>query len=299
VVLVDPAATGATMDFDRERRRRALARVAARLRSEPDDVSGMLPFEEVVDALGRRSQNDLGVQDIPLDAVVGTVGRRPQGEFDRRFRPATQRVRGRWESVAAARRRGIILPPIDVYRVGDLYFVEDGHHRVSVARAFGDPTIEAHVREVRTAVDAAPTLLARQLPLKHHERVFHERVPLPPAARERVKLSDEWRYAALAQLIEARGFRQSQAAGRLLSRAEVARAWFDEMFVPIVEVLRREDIGGEGTDADRYLRFAILRYLLLHTNEWTDEVVERLIDEIRGTTPSDDTLVHQILDEMK
>jgi len=294
--LVDPAGSGAAMDFDRERRRRALSRIAARLRSEPDDVSDMLPFEEVIDALGRRSQIDLGIEEIPLDAIAGTVGRRPE-EFDRAFRPS-KRVRGRWESVAAARRRGVDLPPIEVYKVGDLYFVEDGHHRVSVARAFGDTTIEAHVREVRTALGAAPDLRASELPLKHHERVFRERVPLPPAARERVRLSDEWRYAVLAQLIEARGFRQSQAQGRLLSRAEVARSWFQEQYVPIVEILDREGIGGPGTETDRYLRFAMLRYLLLYENEWSDEVVERLIDLIRGDAASEDTLVHQILGEM-
>ncbi|MDX6723955.1 MAG: hypothetical protein QOD73_2359, partial [Solirubrobacteraceae bacterium] len=72
--------------FARERRRRALSNIAARLRLEPDDVSVMLPFEEVVAALGRRGEHDLGVQPIPLDSIVGTVGRR-RGEFDRAFRP--------------------------------------------------------------------------------------------------------------------------------------------------------------------------------------------------------------------
>src|SRR5918912_3998721 len=106
----------AESDFARERRRRALSVIAARLRSEPDDVSPMLPFEEVVAALGRRGEADLGVQEIPLDSIVGTVDRRP-GAFDRAFRPASAQVRGRWERVAAARRRGETLPPIEVYRI--------------------------------------------------------------------------------------------------------------------------------------------------------------------------------------
>src|SRR3712207_1295747 len=139
--------------FDRERRRHALARIAARLRQEPDDVDEMLPFDEVIAALGTRAQRDLGVQTIPLDAIVGTVDR-TRGEFDRAFRPVSKRLRGRWQGVAAARRRGDVLPPIEVYKVGDMYFVEDGHHRVSVARAMGDDTIEARVRDVRTAVGA-------------------------------------------------------------------------------------------------------------------------------------------------
>jgi hypothetical protein len=285
-------------DFDRQRRRHALGRIAARLRQEPDDIDEMLPFEEVVAALGRRAQRDLGIQEIPLAAIVGTVDRRPD-EFDRAFRPASKRLRERWQRVAAARHRGITLPPIDVYRVGDLYFVEDGHHRVSVARSLGDTTITARVREIRTAVGADPSLRPRDIPLKHHERIFFERVPLPPALRARVELTDEWRYAQLGVLIEARGFRESQAAGRLIPREELALSWFKHQFEPIAAILREEGIGGAGTDADRYLRFMMLRYLLLHTHEWSDDVVERLIAAIRPPRSGDDTLVHQILKEMQ
>src|SRR5215213_5746783 len=136
-----------TGGFARERRRSALRSIVARLRHEPDDVSMMLPFEEVVSALGRRSQRMLGVQTIPLDSIVGTVDRR-RGEFDRAFRPASTGTRGRWEAIALARRRGEAMPPVDVYRVGDLHFVQDGHHRVSVARAQGDTHIDARVTEV-------------------------------------------------------------------------------------------------------------------------------------------------------
>jgi hypothetical protein len=288
----------ATADFTRERRRRALSAVAARLRMEPDDVSDMLPFEEVVAALGRRSQRDLGIKTIPLDSIVGTVDRR-RHEFDRSFRPTSPTVRGRWERIAAARRRGEAMPPIDVYRIGELHFVEDGHHRVSVARAKGDTTIEAHVKEVRTQVPAPKDLLARHLGLKRHERMFHQRVPLPPEQRAQIQLSDEWRYAQLATLIEARGFRQSHATGELLSREDLARSWFEEQYQPIVAILNETGLGGEGTDTDRYLRFALLRYLLLYTTEWDDNVVERLMEEVRAPRTDDDTLVHKILKEMQ
>jgi hypothetical protein len=283
--------------FARERRRQALAGIAARLRSEPDDVSHMLPFEEVVAALGRRGQRDLGVQSIPLDSIVGTVDR-GHGEFDRAFRPATPEVRGRWERIAAARRRGESMPPIDVYRIGDLHFVEDGHHRVSVARALGDTHIDARVRDVLTKLGADKALQLRDLPLKRHERVFHERIPLPPEARARIRFTDEWRYAQLASLIEAWGYRASLARGRLLSRPEMAEAWFKEEYEPVVEVLREAGVGGAGTEADRYLRIAMLRYLLLFTNDWSDDVMERLLGEVRPPRSDDDTQVHRILTEL-
>jgi len=284
-------------DFARQRRRQALTRIAARLRLQPDDVMATLPFDSVVDALGRRGEHDLGVQTIPVGAIVGTVDRKPES-FDRSFRPRSPELRARWERIAAARRRGEAMPPIDVYKVGDLYFVRDGHHRVSVARALGETTIEAHVRVVHTAVGAAPDLSLHDLPLKHHERAFHERVPLPADLRRRIVMHDEWRYAQLADYVEAWGFRASHAEGRLLTRAETALRWLRQDYEPVVAVLEETGVGGEGTEAERYLRMAMLRYLLLQTHEWTDDVVERLLGEVRPPSGDDDTMVHQILKEL-
>jgi hypothetical protein len=288
----------AQSDFARERRRRALSRLASRLRLEPDDVSAMLPFEEVVAALGRRSEHDLGLQLIRLDSIVGSVDRR-RGEFDRQFRPTSSEVRRRWEGIATARRRGKAMPPIDVYRIGELHFVRDGHHRVSVARALGDTHIEANVREVRTALGAGTELRVGDLPLKRHERLFRERVPLPPGLHARIELSDEWRYAELATLVEAWGLRCCYARQRLLSRAEIAEAWFQEEYEPVVQVLREAHLGGEGTDTERYMRIVLLRYLLLQTNDWSDDVLERLVGEMRPPSGKDDTMVHQLLKEIQ
>ena len=288
----------ARTDFTRERRRRALAKIAQRLRAEPDDVSMMLPFDEVVAALGRTGQRDLGVQTIPLDSIVGTVGR-AQGEFDRAFRPATTGVRGRWEEIAYARRRGTSMPPIDVFRIGELHFVQDGHHRVSVARAQGDTVIDAHVIEVKTKIGADRELRLRDLPLKRHERVFGERIPLPPEVRDQIQLSDEWRYARLADLIEAWGFRTSHDRGHLLSRADMAAAWYRDEYLPVVELLREAGAGGPGTETERYLRIAMLRAVLMQTDEWSDDLVERLLGEARAPGLEDDTMVHRIIKEMR
>jgi hypothetical protein len=291
------SSVAARTDFARERRRQALAKIASRLRFEPDDVSVMLPFDEVVGALGRRAQTDLGVHEIPLDSIVGTVDRR-HGQFDRHFRPASAATQSRWERIAAARRRGEAMPPIEVFRIGDLHFVSDGHHRVSVARALGDTTIEARVIRVDTTMAPGRDLTVRDLPLKRHERIFHERVPLPPEARARIQLSDEWRYAQLASLVEAWGFRASHARERLLSRAEAAGAWFRDEYEPVVTALEEAGIGGSGTETERYLRIALLRYLLLHTQEWTPDLIDRLLGELRESPASDDTLTNMLIKEM-
>jgi hypothetical protein len=140
-------------DFLRARRRQVVAQLAHRVRRQPGDANRLLPLDDVVGVLGRRGERRLGLQTIQLDTIVGTLDARR--DFDRRFRPASNRVRPRWERLALAQRRGEAIPPIDVYRVGGQHFVEDGHHRVSIAQATGQETIDAYVTEVLTATPAA------------------------------------------------------------------------------------------------------------------------------------------------
>lgn len=135
-------------DFARARRHQVLAALAHRLRRQPSDSDRILPLDEVVGALGWRGERHLGPQTIQLDTIVGTVDSRR--DFDRHFRPTTNRVRPRWEQLALAQRRGEAIPPIEVYRVGDQHFVSDGHHRVSIAAATGQQTIDAYVTKVLT-----------------------------------------------------------------------------------------------------------------------------------------------------
>jgi hypothetical protein len=267
-------------DFSRARRARLLSDIARRLRGEPDDVALILPFEEVVDALGRTGQVDRGLQVVQLGDIVGTVDR--AADFDRGFRPTTQRLRSRWERIAAAQRRGEAMPPVSLYRVGDLYFVRDGHHRVSVAKSLGRKDIDAYVVEVETRLPLTQETLVSDLPLKDHERLFRERVPLPAEARERVRVSDPWDFGVLAEAVEAWGFRAMQNRGTYMDRAEVARHWFEEEYEPVVELLKAGNLIAEGeTETDAYLRVANDRYRVLRTHEWSDDVLEQLRDKER------------------
>ncbi len=122
----------------------------------PTTSAVVLPYQEVVDALGFVGERDAGLQVVRIEAIVGTVDR--ERDFDRRFRPTSGRVRSRWEQIAAAMRRGDPLPPVDLYRIGEIYFVRDGHHRVSVVCALGHEQIDAYVTEVQTRVGADRTI---------------------------------------------------------------------------------------------------------------------------------------------
>jgi hypothetical protein len=266
-------------DFQRARRRQVLARLAQRLRRGPDDVSLILPFDEVVAALGMRGERRLGLQTIRLDTIVGTVD--SSRDFDRRFRPTSGRVRERWERLALAQRRGEPIPPIEVYRIGDMHFVVDGHHRVSIAMATGAKTIEAYVTEVLTQLPATVIRGRRDLLVKSYERMFHARVPLPATDLAKITVADPWSYAELGEAVEAWGFRYMQDKGRFLDRTQIARHWYAEEYVPVVRMLRAADLIGSRTEAEAYMRVAAERYRLIMTHEWNDEIIERLRRKIR------------------
>jgi hypothetical protein len=191
------------------------------------------------------------------------------------------------------------MPPIDVYRIGELHFVKDGHHRVSVARELGYEVIEAYVTEVITELGADRAIRLHDLALKSHERLFFERVPLPPEGRSQIALSDEWRYAALAEAVEAWGFRASQVHETQMTRAEIASAWFNEEYLPVVEMLREADLIRRGTETETYMRVSHLRYLILRTHSWDDDVIEAVRRELETPSWEEDTMVRRLRKELR
>jgi hypothetical protein len=149
IVSVDAAA-----DFARVQRRQTWSRLARRLHLRPDHGSELLAFDEVIGKLGQTGQRQLGLHDVDLDTIIGSVDR--VGDFDRWFRPRPRVDRQRWIDLDRAGQAGASIPPIEVYRVGHMHFVRDGHHRVSIARAHGQRSIDAFVTEVTTTLPAAP-----------------------------------------------------------------------------------------------------------------------------------------------
>ena len=261
-------------DFARARRQHALSAIRRRLYGRSATYDMLLPFDEVVAALGRRGSRDLGDRPIELDSIVGSVDRTTG--FDRLFRPTSDEVEERFNRVNATLRRGEPVPPIDVFRVGDVHFVQDGHHRVAAARTLGWTTIDAHVVEVLTTVGAGRDLRLEDLPLKGHERLFAERVPLPPSMRARIELHRSEDYGQLAESVEAWGFRCLQLRRTLLDRAQVAETWFVEEYEPAVALLQEAGLLTGATETEAYLRLSCQRYQLMRSHSWDDATVARL-----------------------
>ena len=263
----------AESDFLRARRHQALAALAARVRNDRDDVVQSMSFDEVVEALGRRGERYVGTRVIPIDAIVGSVDK--MRDFDRRFRPTSARSRERWERLARASRTGEVIPPIDVYQVGDVYFVRDGHHRVSVARSLGIDLIEARVTAVDTFLTPVGIDARRDLELKHWRRLMLERVPFTGEARANVAVDDPFDYGVIAETVEAWAARTMHAEGAYMDKPTMARRWYAEEFEPVVFMI--EEAGVRGPDerpAAAYLRIACERYHLIRQHEWNEEVME-------------------------
>lgn len=129
-------------DFKRARRQAFFGRVVARLRGKCDRPPG---FEEVRRAHRARNRVSLGTRVVEVSKIVGSVGRRE--DFDHGFMPINETLRSKWKRVDRAFHRGEELPPIRLYKIGGSYFVEDGNHRVSVARYQGVEMIDAEVTE--------------------------------------------------------------------------------------------------------------------------------------------------------
>jgi hypothetical protein len=267
-------------DFVRARRRQMLSRLSAWLRNSPDDVDLMLCFDEVVAALGYAGERKIGVQTIAVDSIIGSVD--SSKVFDRQFRPTSSRVRERWQRLALAHRRGEAIPPIEVYRIGDLHFVYDGQHRTSVARALNLKVIDAYVTVVKTRLSPDGVAYRGDLLLKDYRRIFLERVPLTGAARAAVILKNPWNYAQLAEAIEAWGFRLMQHDRTFHDRDTIARRWYEEEFQPVVRMAADADLINSQTEAETYLWVACERYRLIRTHHWDEDVIMALRNGERG-----------------
>jgi len=240
-------------DFLRARRQQVLAGLAARLLGKDADDLKALPFQAVVDALGMVSESALGVHVIPIEQIDGSVDK--VRDFDPKFRPRSGDSRRRWERIAEAARRGEPLPPIDVYQIGEMYFVRDGHHRVSVFRALGLHEIEANVRLVRTLVEPDYVHAHSDLSDQELRRLLLQRVPVGRTAGSTLVLSDPQQYPWLAEMMEAWAARLMFDEGKPLSRVEAATRWYEEEFAPATGLIQEGNLLAKGeTPADAYLR---------------------------------------------
>jgi hypothetical protein len=219
------------------------------------DTRPLLSFDEVRRAARLDGQSYRGLKDVPIADIRGSVGR--PNDFDASFLPVKPQMRKRWEQLDGAMRRGEAVPPIEVYHLGDVYFVKDGHHRVSVARHLGWKTIPARVIEVRTRapltgeMDAAALLQAREY-VDFLDRTQLDRVR-PQAS---IAVSRLGRYDRIFEDILGHRYFLGLQQYREVDIAQASASWYDNVYKPIADLIREYDILAHfpgRTEADLYL----------------------------------------------
>ena len=223
---------------------------------------GLIPFEEASRRLRVSGRAYLGVQEIPVDRIVGSVDR--SADFDRDFKPRRGLSRSRLGGLRAAFPDGV-MPAIEVFEVGGAYFVEDGHHRVALARERRADFIDAEVTQLRTNYEVGPDVDVCQLVHTEQQRELLEESGLARARPDAViefTLLDG--YTQLRDIIKAFGYDLARERGALPARDDVAAAWYDTVYLPGVEAVRRADLpelyaSWRPTDADLFLWIYQLR----------------------------------------
>jgi hypothetical protein len=197
----------------------------------------LLSWRDVEAELHPRDFFDQKVVSVPLERIVGSVGR--YREFDRAFMPRLDSTAPRWRSVAGAYLDGVRLPPITLYRVGDIYFVVDGHHRVSVARELGRASVDAQVIEAETRVSVTTDLDADGLEIAGQQTRFLERTRLDVLRPEQdVTFTTvgafEWALGHIALHRQAMTLEKQ----RVVTQDEAVVDWYDQVYLPIVRIVR-------------------------------------------------------------
>lgn len=273
----------ASRDFQQARWQASLEALTARLTGKSVEL---LAFNEVADKLREVGRTARGLQQIPVAAIVGSVGR--THDFTRTFLPRLDHDQNRWVNVYTAAHHVSDLPPIDVYQIGDAYFISDGNHRVSIARRQGVTFIDAYVTEVRTRVPLTPEVQPDDLIIMAEHATFLEHTRLDelyPYADFQVSVPGQ--YTHLENLIEVHRYFQEIVEARELSDREAVTHWYDNAYLPMIVAIREQGIlryfPGR-TETDFHVWLATHRKLLEHELGWPirpEVAVSRLVERIR------------------
>lgn len=235
----------------------------------------LVSYDEVAKRIKTRQQVEMGTRMVPLHKIVGSVGR--YRDFTRTFLPRSGINPERWARIDAAMHSLEGFPPIEVYKVGDVYFVRDGNHRVSVARANGLTHIEAYVTEIPTEVPLHMEDFERdQWIIKIERTEFLKESKLDEIRPDHgIELTEPGRYQILLRHIQVHQYLRNidlERAGNdhRLSWEEAVSSWCDNIYLPVVEAIHRHRLLESfptRTEADLYLWIAFHRELLARQYE--------------------------------
>jgi len=240
-------------DFGKARFKASLAEILAMVRNRPNEL---LSFEAVKRSLKIFGQYYLGVKSVRVADIIGSATLRYH-DFDRAFLPTQDFTESRWRKVDEAYYQAKNLPPVQLYKAGDAYFVRDGHHRVSVARDRGQEFIDAEVIEVKTRVPLTPDLAASDLEIVGEYDEFIEKSRIDKIRPDySIRFSEPGGYARLLEHIAVHRYFMGMEQNRRIRWEDAVASWYDNLYMPTVKIIRDREILKEfpnRTEADLYL----------------------------------------------
>ncbi|WP_420631888.1 universal stress protein [Candidatus Leptofilum sp.] len=265
-------------DFHQARRQAAMQQLLARFTGEQTEL---LSYDDIRQKLKATNMRKRGLQEIPVDKIVGSVGR--YKDFTRSFLPIT--ISGeRWARVKAATSDLVGLPPIEVYQLGDAYFVIDGNHRVSIAQRLEVPTISAYVTEVKTRVPFTADDDPEEIICKSRYAEFLEKTNLDKLRPEADLLMTFCaHYSLLLDHIDGHKYYMGLDLQQNVSYEDAVAHWYDEVYLPVVQMVREQGIMRhfpERTEADMYVLLSEHRAELKEALGW-DVGTETAVSDIQ------------------
>ena len=217
--------------------------------------NNLLSYDDIKEKLKIGGPIYRGMKTVLVNQITGSLNR--YHEFDSAFLPKEDQLAGRWTKVDRAFYEDIHLPPVVLYKVGEVYFVVDGHHRVSVAREQGQEFIEAEVRECATRINITPDIKPEDLDILGSNVDFLERTGLDrlrPNANIKVNIPDG--FTRMLEHIAVHRYFMGLDFKRDVSEQEAVEHWYDTVYLPIATIIRDsgllEDFPGK-TEGDLYL----------------------------------------------
>ncbi|MGB9668891.1 MAG: universal stress protein, partial [Anaerolineales bacterium] len=224
-------------EFYRARNQAQLKEIIARVRGESNKL---LNYDEVRKRLHAQGAIDRGLKEIPITSIVGSCGR--YNDFTRDFLPKKDSIKDRWARVRTAVTGVRGLPPIEVYKIGDAYFVKDGNHRVSVARQLGMAYIQAYVTEVQSRVPLSPEITPDSLIIAEEYVHFLEKTHLDNTIPDLdLSVSIPGQYTILEEHISVHRYFMGIEYKREISYPEAALDWYQNYYLPIAKKI--EELG--------------------------------------------------------
>jgi hypothetical protein len=218
----------------------------------------LLSLQEVKEVVKPRGETYRGMQTVSIDRIVGSEGR--YRDFNKSFLPRHEYLRNRWQRVDMAHLTDVILPPIKLYEIGGVYFVRDGNHRVSVAKAQGVIAIDAEVVSLDTEIPLSESMTRRNLEnavIEHERHGFIRRFQLDRILPdEDFLVTSPGRYDELAQHIYGHKYYLNEYRTVEIPLEEAILSWYRNVYRPIVDVIRENRLMGRfsgRTVTDLYL----------------------------------------------